>query len=110
MPAQELPVNHPGWALEAHYLALGLATWVCTLSPQRIVIGGGVMQHKHLFPMVRRELANLLNGYIQERALLEDIEHYVVPPRLGNRSGVLGALILAEQAYRSAGALIGENQ
>jgi fructokinase len=110
VPAQELPVDHPGWALEAHYLALGLANWVCTLSPRRIVIGGGVMQHRHLFPMVRRELASLLNGYIRERALREDIENYVVPPQLGNRAGVLGALILAEQAYRSWAAVAGENR
>jgi fructokinase len=110
VPAQELPVDHPAWALEAHYLALGLATWVCTLSPQRIVIGGGVMQHQHLFPRVRRELAALLNGYIQASVLRDDFEHYVVPPQLGNRSGVLGALILAEQAYRSSAALVGENK
>jgi fructokinase len=110
LPAQELPAGHPGWALEAHYLALGLATWVCTLSPQRIVIGGGVMQHQHLFPMVRRELAVLLNGYIRASALRDDIEHYVVPPQLGNRSGVLGALILAGQAYGSSAALVGENK
>jgi fructokinase len=107
VPAQELPVDHPGWVLEAHYLALGLATWVCTLSPQRILIGGGVMQHQHLFPMVRRELAILLNGYIQASALRDDIASYVVPPLLGNRAGVLGALILAEQAYRNSAALVG---
>lgn len=105
--AQELPAGHPGWALEAHYLALGLATWVCTLSPERIVMGGGVMQHQHLLPMVRRELGILLNGYIQASALLDDIEDYVVAPHLGSRSGVLGALILAERAYRSSAALVG---
>ncbi len=110
MPAQELPLDHPGWALEANYLALGLATWVCTLSPQRIVIGGGVMQHQHLFPMVRRELARLLNGYVRASALRDDIEHYVAPPQLGNRSGVLGALILAGQAYGNSAALARENK
>lgn len=109
VPARELPVDHPGWALEAHYLALGLVTWVCTLSPERILIGGGVMQNQHLFPLVRRELARLLNGYIQASALRDDIEHYVVPPQLGNRAGVLGALILAGRAYKSAVAN-GENR
>jgi fructokinase len=102
VPARELPVDHPGWALEAHYLALGLATWVCTLSPERIVIGGGVMQQQHLFPMVRRELARLLNGYVRASALTDGIEQYVTPPQLGNRSGVLGAVVLAENAYRHA--------
>ncbi len=104
VPARELPVDHPGWALEAHYLALGLATWVCTLSPERIVIGGGVMQQQHLFPMVRRELARLLNGYVRAGALADEIDQYVVAPQLGNRSGVLGAIVLAENACRNSDA------
>ena len=53
IPGSELAPDHPGIALEARYLALGLATWVCTLSPQRIVLGGGVMQQPRLFPMIR---------------------------------------------------------
>jgi fructokinase len=100
--ADQLPPDHPAWALEAHYLALGLATWVCTLSPQRIVMGGGVMQQPHLFPMIRRELAQLLNGYIRARSVLEEMDAYVVPPGLGSRAGVLGAMVLAEQARRKA--------
>jgi len=99
-PAQELPLDHPAWELEAHYLALGLANWVCSLSPSRIVMGGGVMQQQHLFPMVRKQLARLLNGYIRASAVMEDIDQYVVPPQLGNRAGVLGAIGLAERAHR----------
>jgi fructokinase len=98
IPARELPPGHPAWALEAHYLALGLATWVCTLSPQRIVMGGGVMQQAQLFPLIRSELACILNGYIRSSEILEGLESYVVRPLLGSRSGVLGALVLAEQA------------
>ena len=102
-PAQDLPADHPAWALEAHYLALGLSNWVCTLSPRRIVMGGGVMQQQQLFPMVRRELVRLLNGYIRAAALIDEIDQYVVPPQLGNRAGVLGAIALAEAAHRAAG-------
>ena len=98
-PARELPADHPGWALEAHYLALGLANWVCTLSPQRVLLGGGVMQQMHLFDLIRHELARLLNGYIRADEVIEGLDRFVVPPRLGSRSGVLGALVLAEQAY-----------
>jgi fructokinase len=97
VPARDLPPGHPAWALEARYLALGVANWVCTLSPQRIVMGGGVMQQQHLFPLIRAELACILNGYIRSPEILENLESYVVPPRLGSRSGVLGALVLAEQ-------------
>ena len=97
-PAAELPPGHPAWELEAHYLALGLANWVCTLSPKRIVMGGGVMQQEHLFPLIRREVAQLLNGYIQSPALGEELDAYIVPPKLGGRAGVMGALALAMQA------------
>jgi fructokinase len=99
-PAYELPEDHPAWALEAHYLALGLANWVCTLSPKRMVLGGGVMQQQSLFPLIRAELIRLLNGYVRSKELIENIEHYVVPPKLGNRAGIAGALVLAEQAYQ----------
>lgn len=100
--ADQLPPDHPAWALEAHYLALGLATWVCTLSPRRIIMGGGVMQQPHLFPMIRRELAQLLNGYIRAKSVLEELDTYVVAPGLGSRAGVLGAMVLAEQARRQS--------
>lgn len=98
-PAQELPADHPAWPLEAHYLALGLANWVCTLSPKRIVLGGGVMQKQWLFPLIRSELVRLLNGYVQSTEL-KNVEDYVVPARLGNRAGIAGALALAQQAYQ----------
>lgn len=97
-PARALPTTHPAWQLEAHYLALGLAAWVCTLSPQRILIGGGVMEQAHLFPLARAELTRLLGGYIQTWELINGIDEYIVPPQLGRRAGVLGAIALAERA------------
>jgi len=95
--AESLPPDHPAWLLEAHYLAAALASFICTLSPQRIILGGGVMQQAHLFPLIRQEVPQLLNGYIQSPAILSDIDRYIVPPGLGNRSGVLGAIALAQQ-------------
>jgi hypothetical protein len=74
---------HPAWTLEARYLALGLANWVCTLSPKRIVLGGGVMQGHWIIPLIRRELVPLLNGYVQSRELTENLDQYVVPAKLG---------------------------
>lgn len=100
IPGTDLPSGHPAWELEARYLAFGLGNLVCTLSPRRIVMGGGVMQHADLFPLIRRQLGRLLNGYIQSNLLTEGIDEYVVPPRLGDRSGVLGAIVLAEKAAR----------
>jgi fructokinase len=112
-PAHELPVDHPAWALEAHYLALGLVNLVCTLSPKRVVLGGGVMQQQFLFPLIRSELIRLLNGYVRSKELIENIEQYVVPPKLGNRAGIAGALVLAEQAFRvqqERGAVAGHSE
>ncbi len=96
--AEALPLDHPAWALEAHYLALACATFIFMLSPQRIILGGGVMNQSHLFPLIRQEVQALLNGYIQSPAILQQIDSYIVPPGLGNGSGRLGALALAEQA------------
>jgi fructokinase len=89
-PAGSLPPDHAAWKLEAHYLALGLANWACTLSPARFVLGGGVSEQRQLFPMISGELARLLNGYIRTPE--------VAPAALGQRAGVLGALVLAEMA------------
>jgi fructokinase len=96
-PAERLPADHPAWALEARYLALALANLVCTLSPQRIVLGGGVMEQAQLFPLIRREVVALLNGYIRAAEILDAIDAYIVPPGLGDRSGRLGALAMAER-------------
>jgi fructokinase len=109
-PGPKLDMEHPAWQLEAHYLALGLANWVCTVSPKRIVLGGGVMEQKWLFPLIQGELVQLLNGYVQSKELIERVDQYVVPPSLGNRVGIAGALVLAEQAYQeqqTRAALIG---
>ena len=92
---ETLAPDHPAWDLEAHYIALGLATWICTLSPQRLILGGGVMRQAHLFPRIRRKVLSLLNGYIQAPEILERIDEYIVPPALGGDAGVLGAIALA---------------
>jgi fructokinase len=98
VPAETLPPDHPTWALEAHYLALACVNFICMLSPQRIILGGGVMSQGHLFSLIRQEVQALLNGYVQVPAILQQIDTYIVPPGLGSRVGVLGAIALAEQA------------
>ncbi len=96
--AETLPPDHPAWDLEADYIAMAMQTFICTLSPQRIILGGGVMQQGHLFPIVRKKVQEYLNGYVRSPALFEGIDEYIVPPALGNRAGVLGALALAMRA------------
>jgi fructokinase len=96
--AETLPIDHPAWDLEAHYLALGLVTFICMLSPQRIILGGGVMSQPQLFPLIREKVLTLLNEYVQSPQILDRIDEYIVPPGLGSRAGVLGAIALAYKA------------
>jgi fructokinase len=95
---ENLPIDHPAWLLEAHYLALGLVNLITIVSPQRIILGGGVMEQAQLFPLIRTEVQELLNGYISAPEILEGIDHYIVAPRLGAQAGVMGALALAQRA------------
>lgn len=97
-PPETLPPGHPAWRLEAHYLALGVANFILTLSPQRVILGGGVMEQRQLFPLVCSEVQALLGGYLQVEALQESIDRFLLPPELGSRAGVLGAIALAQRA------------
>ncbi len=96
-PATELDPDHPAWNLESQYLALALVNFICTLSPQRIIVGGGVMDQPQLFPRIRIKVQELLADYIRAEAIVAGIDNYIVPPGLGNRSGVLGAVALAQR-------------
>ncbi|RLC98453.1 MAG: fructokinase [Chloroflexi bacterium] len=95
--AETLPEDHPAWPLEADYLALGLVNIICVLAPQRIIMGGGVMEQSQLFPLLRQRVQELLNGYLQSPEILGRIDDYIVPPGLGKRAGVLGAIALAQR-------------
>lgn len=88
--------DDPFWDVEAGYVASALANYILTLSPKRIVLGGGVMARTHLFPKVRRKVQELLSGYVVHPSILTDIDHYIVLPALGIRSGSLGAVALAQ--------------
>jgi fructokinase len=93
--AETLPHSHPGWDLEAEYIALALTNLIYIFSPQRIVLGGGVSQHAGFLAEVRSKIQKYLNGYIQSPMVLEKIDSYIVPPKLANQSGVLGAIAMA---------------
>lgn len=94
--AETLPEDHPAWELEATYIAYGLVNLITAISPQRIILGGGVMSQPRIFSLVRRQVQSFLNRYVQHRAILQEIDHYIVPPALGNWAGVLGAMALAQ--------------
>jgi fructokinase len=96
IPAEQIPADHPAWMLESQYLAHMLANIVLTLSPERIIMGGGVMNVPGLLDLVRLDLVSVLNGYVQSEQILTNIEQYVQLPGLGDRAGVLGSIALAQ--------------
>ena len=99
--AETLKQGHPAWEMEAEYIALALQGVICTLAPQRVILGGGVMSAEFLFPMIREKTLKYLNGYIRSALVLDEIEEYIVPPGLGTRSGSLGGKALGEKAIVS---------
>ena len=95
---QQLEAAHPQWQIEADYLGQLCAQLVVTLSPQRIVMGGGVMAQTRLLPPIRERMRAWLAGYIDRSEILVAADRYVVAPGLGERAGILGALVLAMDA------------
>jgi len=83
------------WEIEAFYIAQALVNYILILSPHRILLGGGVMHQKQLFPLIRKHVKELLNGYIQNPLILTSDETYITSPGLGDESGLLGAFALA---------------
>jgi fructokinase len=100
-PPEELPDGHDAWPLEAEYLALGILSIVLVASPERVIVGGGVMERPGLLALVRERLRALNGGYLEVPALSERVDSYLVAPELGDRAGVLGAIALAERAANS---------
>lgn len=81
------------WRLEAYYIAQAIVNYIMILSPQRIVLGGGVMHQTQLVPLIREEVSKQLNDYVRTKEL-ENLEEYIVLPALEDRQGILGALEL----------------
>ena len=96
-PGSTLRPEHPGWDLEAHYLALGLMNLAVAFSPQRIIMGGGVMGQQHMLEKLRAEFKKIMNGYIRHPDVNDHVDLFIQAPALGSLSGILGALVLAEQ-------------
>lgn len=93
--AETIADEHPFWDVEAGHIANAIVNYILTLTPEMIIIGGGVMQKDFMFPKVRKNVQALLNSYISHDLLLNRIDSYIVPPMLGSRSGLLGGIALA---------------
>jgi len=96
-PSNSIPKDHVAWKLEAEYLSHAITNLICTISPELIVLGGGVMHQYQLFGLIHTKTKMVLNQYIKSKFIQEHIEEYIIPPRLHDDSGIMGALILAMQ-------------
>ncbi len=99
--ARDLPHDHAGWQMEADYLAKMCVNAMMSFSPEKIILGGGVMQQSFLIPLVRKKTLAYLGGYISSPAVDNGLEDYIVPPALGVNSGITGAYLLACSALAS---------
>lgn len=95
--AVELKDREEVWDLEAYYIAQALTGYVLTLSPELIILGGGIMHQEQLFPMIRGYVKEMLNGYIKTEEL-NHMEQYIVPASLNDDQGIMGALELGRRA------------
>ena len=90
----ELADRHEVWELEADYIAQALVNYTLLLAPERIVLGGGVMAQEQLFPLIRAQFKELMNGYLSVKAL-DDLNSFIVPSALNGNQAVLGCFMLA---------------
>lgn len=91
--AIELADREEVWEMEATYIAQALVDYTVLVSPQRIILGGGVMHQTQLLPLVRAKFKELLNGYVKTKEL-EDLDSYIVVQSLDDKQGIMGALKL----------------
>jgi fructokinase len=106
LPGSGIPADSPVWEPVAHALAQLLNAMFLATAPQRILIGGGVMEHRpELLAQVRDIFVQSLNGYLDVADLTGGLDGYVIPPGLDSLAGPLGALALAADAYCAATAI-----
>lgn len=99
--AFELADREEVWELEAYYIASAITNYILTYSPQKIILWGGVMHQEQLFAKVRAQVKEMLNGYVDNPMILEDMDNYIVKPELGEDPGILGAIKLGLDALEA---------
>ncbi len=91
-----IPPTHPVWLLTAGYIAQLIYCSVLCLCPERIVIGGGVLEHPTLLSRIREKAQARLTPYLPMSMLGIDMNTYIVPPYFGSKAGLCGATMLAK--------------
>lgn len=94
MKGQHLPQDHPIWELQAYYIAQALMNYTLTLAPEKIILGGGVMNQEHLLEKIRQQFTEQMAGYMET----PEVSDYIVRWGLPNESGIIGSLLLGKEA------------
>ena len=95
--AQDLYDDDKVWELESYYLAQAMVNCIVMYSPERIILGGGVMHNGRLLELTRIKTKELLNGYIRKDEILNHIDEYIVLPELSDDAGIIGAIELGKR-------------
>lgn len=85
----------------AYYLAQLLAAVTYAVAPDRIILGGGVLQMPGLLQATRERLAEVIGGALDQHSLTRPDSGYVCSPALADLAGVQGALFLAHDLVRT---------
>ena len=100
-PGKDLIDREEVWELESEYIAQAVSNLIFIMSPQKIILGGGVMHQMQLFPLIRAKVLEKVNGYL-DTAELSDIDSYICPAGLNDDQGIMGAVKLAMNACEKA--------
>lgn len=95
--ARELYDNKQVWELEAYYISEALVNCILCYSPERIILGGGVMHNEELVKLIRIKVLEKLNNYIKKEEITEHIDEYIVLPGLKDNAGIVGAIELGKE-------------
>lgn len=97
--AENLPNGHEAFSMEAWYIAQAVSDYIMILAPERIIIGGGVMNREELFPLIRSNVIEIVSAYLDTNEL-KDIDNYIVPADLNGKQGILGCFVLGSRYSR----------
>ncbi|MDR4435223.1 ROK family protein [Bacillus tequilensis] len=101
--AADLSAINQVWELEGYYIAQALVQYILILAPKKIILGGGVMNQKQVFPYIYQYVPKMMNSYLNFSELSDSIRSYIIPPLLDRNAGIIGTLVLADQALKAAG-------
>ena len=87
---RDFPQNRKYGLKKRDYYIFGIINILSNHSPDKIVLGGGVMSQSHLYKMIRSNIDKLWNSYTP----LGSLSELVVEPALGKESGIIGSLSL----------------